>query len=64
MFICEIWLFHWYIPQSAILLICPSMDISKCFRGSLRLRDNKNRLYNEAVIYLNFGTSKNNEFSI
>ena len=26
-------------------LICQSMDISKCFRGSLRLRDNESRLY-------------------
>ena len=26
-------------------LICRSTDISKCFRGSLRLRDNENRLY-------------------
>ena len=26
-------------------LICRSKDISKCFRGSLRLRDNESRLY-------------------
>ena len=26
-------------------LICRSMDISKYFRGSLRLRDNESRLY-------------------
>ena len=26
-------------------LICRSMDISKCLRGSLRLRDNESRLY-------------------
>ena len=26
-------------------LICRSMDISKCFNGSLRLRDNESRLY-------------------
>ena len=26
-------------------LICPSTDISQCFRGSLRLRDNESRLY-------------------
>ena len=26
-------------------LICRSTDISKCFRGSLRLRDNMRRLY-------------------
>ena len=25
--------------------ICRSTDISKCFRGSLRLRDNESRLY-------------------
>ena len=26
-------------------LICRSMDSSKCFRGSLRLRDKESRLY-------------------
>ena len=26
-------------------LICRSTDISKCFNGSLRLRDNESRLY-------------------
>ena len=26
-------------------LICRSTDISKCFRGSLQLRDNESRLY-------------------
>ena len=26
-------------------LICRSTDISKCFRGPLRLRDNESRLY-------------------
>ena len=26
-------------------LICRNTDISKCFRGSLRLRDNESRLY-------------------
>ena len=26
-------------------LICRSTDISKCFSGSLRLRDNESRLY-------------------
>ena len=26
-------------------LICRSTDISKCFKGSLRLRDNESRLY-------------------
>ena len=41
MFICEIWL---YFLNSAHL-ICRSTDISKCFSGSLRLRDNKSRLY-------------------
>ena len=44
MFICEIWLFHWYFLYSANL-ICRSTDFSKCFRGSLRLRDNESRLY-------------------
>ena len=44
MFICEMWLFHWYFLYSANL-ICRSMDFSKCFRESLRLRDNESRLY-------------------
>ena len=26
-------------------LICRSTDISKCFRGSIQLRDNESRLY-------------------
>ena len=40
MLICEIWLlFDWYFPQ-----YCTS-DISKCYRGFLRLRDNESRLY-------------------
>ena len=26
-------------------MICRSTDISKCFRGSLRLRDHESRLY-------------------
>ena len=30
-------------------LICRSTDISKCFRGSLQLRDNESRLYAYAV---------------
>ena len=30
---------------SSANLICQSTDISKCFRGSLRLRDNESRLY-------------------
>ena len=30
-------------------LICPSTDISKCFRGSLRLRDDESRLYYQLV---------------
>ena len=30
-------------------LICRSTDISKCFRGSLRLRDNENRLYTQIL---------------
>ena len=44
MFICEIWLFDWHFLQ-----FCKSdmsnSDISKCFRGSLRLRGNESRLY-------------------
>ena len=30
-------------------LICRSADVSKCFRGSLRLRDNESRLYMPAL---------------
>ena len=30
-------------------LICRSTDISKCFRESLRLRDNESRLYNNST---------------
>ena len=41
MFICEILL---YFLNSAHL-ICRSTDVSKCFNGSLRLRDNESRLY-------------------
>ena len=33
-------------------LICRSMDISKCFRGSLQLRDNESRLYIYIFIYI------------
>ena len=32
-------------------LICRSTDISKCFRGSLRLRDNESRLYFEISVF-------------
>ena len=34
---------------SSAQLICRSTDISKCFRGSLRLRDNESRLYFKAL---------------
>ena len=44
MFICEIWLFEIIFLNSANL-ICRSTDNSKCFIGSLRLRDNESRLY-------------------
>ena len=38
---------------NSVDLICRSTDISKCFRGSLRLRDNENRLYfQKVIIYL------------
>ena len=30
---------------NSAILICRSTDISKCFRGSLQLRDNESRLY-------------------
>ena len=49
MFISEIWLFDCFFLNSAHL-ICRSTDISKCLRGSLRLRDNESRLYIKANI--------------
>ena len=42
---CSIGIFH-----NTAHLICRSTDISKCFRGSLRLRDNESRLYTQDVI--------------
>ena len=50
MFICEIWLFHWYFLNSAYL-ICRSTDISKCFRRFLRLPDNESRLFTVCVSF-------------
>ena len=38
-------------------LICRSTDISKCFLGSLRFRDNESRLYN----ILEKKTERNNQ---
>ena len=35
----------WFFFLSSANLICRSTDITKCFRWSLRLRDNKSRLY-------------------
>ena len=32
-------------------LICRSTDISKCFRGSLQLRDNESRLYTYFLLF-------------
>ena len=51
MFFYEIWLFDWYFPQFCISEV-RSTDISKCFRGSLRLRDNESRLYFHRIIVL------------
>ena len=34
---------------NTINLICRSTDISKCFRGSLRFRDNESRLYSDLL---------------
>ena len=42
---CSIGIF----PNSANL-ICRSTDISKCFRGSLRLRDYESRLYLDFLV--------------
>ena len=51
---------------SSANLICRSTDISKCFRGSLRLRDNKSRLYAHDVLnmLLVFSTAMNMESKI
>ena len=38
------WLFDFF-PLNSENLICRGMDISKCFRGSLGIRDNESRLY-------------------
>ena len=35
-------------------LICRSTDISRCFSGSLRLRDNESRLYLYALAFFSF----------
>ena len=47
MVICEIWLFDLFFPQyyESTNLICRSTDKSKCFRLSLRFRDNESQLY-------------------
>ena len=45
MIICEIMFFDWYFFLNSAHLICRNADISKNFRGSLRLRDNESRLY-------------------
>ena len=39
-------------------LICRSTDISQCFRGSLRLRDNESRLYSSDTNLDLFGDMK------
>ena len=46
-FACSIGIFH-----NSGNLICRSTDISKCFRGSLCLRDNESQLYNNLFIFL------------
>ena len=53
MFICEISLVVLCFPQ-----FCTSdtrsTDISKCFSGSLRLRDNESRLYYTCLVNVQF----------
>ena len=44
-FVCSIGIFLNYAN-----LICRSTDISRCFRGSLRLRDNESRLYRDLAL--------------
>ena len=47
--ICEIWLFESFFLNTTNLIF-RSMDFSKCFRGSLRFRDNESRLYLGTVV--------------
>ena len=49
MVICETWLFELFFLNTTIL-IYRSTDSSKCFRGSLRFRDNESRLYSDNMI--------------
>ena len=57
-FICDIWLFDLSFFSVLQKLIRRRTDISKCFRGSLRLQDNKSPLYIEnhviSVLYIRF----------
>ena len=50
---------------NTINLICRSTDISKCFRGSLRFRDNESRLYLFHFIYfsVDYETHDDEEYS-
>ena len=45
-------------------LICRSTDISKCFRGSLRVRDNESRLYRKCIKTILFDKRGYSEISV
>ena len=53
MVICEIWLFGLFFLNTTSL-ICRSTDISKCFKGFLRFRDNEGQLYFKSVYFCLF----------
>ena len=63
MFICEIGCLIGISLNSANL-ICRSTDISKCFRGSLRLWDNRSRLYFNITLYFDIITGSRNAYEI
>ena len=54
MFICKMWLFHFF-PVNSTILICRETDISKYFRDSIGLRDNESRQYIVKAIMKNAG---------
>ena len=49
MFICEIWLFHWYFPQFCKSDM-PKYGYLEVFQRVLRLRDNESRLYSRTSV--------------
>ena len=55
-FSCAICIFLY--PEN---LICRTTDISKCFRGSLQLRDNESRLYIHLYLFREYCSRFQNE---